>query len=519
MTVCLAAPPLLRSQTTERSAQTVFKRSFLSLVLSCVISAFVGIVVVAHVLAPVPHLAGLAASGPPYPTAAFARQGEHGTLLLRLQSLLGLGVFTLMTYVWGQLRTKRTKVNWHTVLWGLGIQIIFAWLVLDTAPGAASFKIANDGIDALLGFAAQGSSFVFGDLVKGGNVPVGVPAGDPLNGPILAPTSYAHVGAYFAFNVLPTIIFFSALSTLLYHLGILQWVVQGLAWVMQKSMRTSGAETLSATANIFLGQTEAPLMVKPFIAGATNSELMAIMVGGFANIASGVLAAYVSMLHGFFPDIAGHLLAASLISAPSSLVIAKLLLPETETPETVSGVKFHIDKIDANAVDASARGALEGLGLTLNVGAVLIVFIALVAMLNALIGWGGHYFGHPELSFQEVLGWIATPFCWLMGISWHDAVRVGPLLGIKTALNEFVAYLQLSQSLGQNPHYISPRAAIITAYALCGFANFSSVAIQIGGIGGMAPNRRGDLSRLGLTAMWGGALSSFMTACVVGILL
>jgi len=460
-----------------------------------------------------------APAAPRFASDAAARAAEHGSAALKLQSLLGLGVFTLIAFGIGQAQTRRRAVNWHTVVWGLGIQFVFAFLVLDTAPGAASFRLANDSVEALLDYAKQGAAFVFGNLSLGNNVPTGTPAGSPLMGPVPAPTAYANVGAYFAFNVLPTIIFFSALSTLLYHLRVLPLIVQGLAWGMQKTMRTSGAETLSAAANIFLGQTEAPLLVKPFIPTATRSELMAIMVGGFANIASGVLGAYVGMLSGFFPDIAGHLLAASLISAPSSLVIAKLLLPEDGQPETAGGVKFHIDRIDANAVDASARGALEGLHLALNVGAVLIVFIGLVAMLNALVGWVGHFFGLPSLSFQQILGWIATPFAWLMGISWHDAVQVAPLLGVKTAINEFVAYFQMSQTLGQNPNFVTPRAAIITAYALCGFANFSSVAIQIGGISGMAPTRRGDLSRLGLTAMWGGTLSSLMTACVVGVLL
>ena len=389
-------------------------------------------------------------------------------------------------------------------------------MVLDTVPGRLFFDAVNSGVTALLGFATQGASFVFGDLV-GNNVPVGTPLGP--NGPIVAPTAYAHTGAFFAFTVLPTIVFFSALSALLYHSGIMQWVIQSVAWVMQKSMRTSGMETLSAAANIFLGQTEAPLIVKPFVATATRSELMAILVAGFANIASGVMAAYVAMLKGYYPDIAGHLLAASIISAPSSLVVAKLLLPESEKAETAAGVKFHIERVDANAIDATARGALEGLQLSLNVGAVLIAFIAVIALINSVIGWTGQRFGIHGLSFEEILGWISTPVCWLMGISWHDALRVGPLLGVKTALNEFVAYLQMAQLLAANGNFVTPRTLIMTAYALCGFANFSSVAIQIGGISGMAPTRRGDLARLGLTAMIGGAISSLMAACMVGILL
>lgn len=490
----------------------------LHLWVSCAVCAFVGFAVMAHAqgVLPLVNVSG----GPPFISEAQARAGEHGSVSLKLQSLLGLGVFTLIAYLVGQAK-KRGPVNLRTVGWGLVIQFAFAWLVLDTTAGAAGFRLANDGVNALLGFSQEGASFLFGNMAKGNNVPVGVPVGGlgDANGPVLTPTGAANIGAYFAFSVLPTIIFFSALSTLLYHLKVLPLIVQGMAWTMQKTMGTSGAETLSSAANIFLGQTEAPLLVKPFIAGATQSELMAIMVGGFANIASGVLAAYVAMLHGFFPDIAGHLLAASLISAPSSLVIAKLLLPERETPQTMGGVHFRLEDTDANAVDASARGALEGLGLALNVGAVLLVFIALVAMLNAFLGWGGRLAGVQNLSLQEILGWAATPFAWLLGISWHDARVLAPLLGIKTALNEFVAYLQLSQMLGQNAHVVSARSVIIIAYALCGFANFSSVAIQIGGISGMAPNRRADLSRMGLTAMWGGALSSCMAACVVGTLL
>ncbi len=385
--------------------------------------------------------------------------------------------------------------------------------------GMLGFAAVSAGVQNLLDFTKQGAGFVFGDLATGNNIPVGVPLGDPAMGPILHPTAYAHVGGYFAFYVLPTIIFFSALTTLLYYSGVMQRVIQGIAWVMQRSMGTSGAETLAAATNIFVGQTEAPLMVKPFLANATNSELMAMMTAGFANIASGVLSAYAAMLGGFFPDAAGHLLAASLLSAPSSLVVAKLILPETTTPETAGTVKINVTRTDVNAVDALTRGALEGLQLALNVGAVLIVFVAMIALLNALLGWAGHFFGYPGLSFQQILGWIATPFAWLTGMPWHDARQVGPLLGLKTAVNEFVAYLQMSQTLGANPHFITPRSAIIAIYALCGFANFSSVAIQIGGISGMAPNRRSDLSRLGMIAMFGGALSSLMAACVVGTLL
>ncbi len=492
-------------------------RSRRALLLSCVLSAAVGFAVVVHAQGTATPPA-VTTVGPPFVSDAVARQAEHGTVLLKLRSLLGLLAFALIAWGAGKLRRGGGKTPLRTVGWGLLIQFLFAFLVLDTGPGKWGFRAVSQGVAALLNFTTEGARFVFGDLVTN-NIPVGVPLGNPLMGPILHPTAYAHVGGYFAFYVLPTIVFFSALTALLYYSGVMQYIVQGMAWLMQRTMGTSGAETLAAATNIFVGQTEAPLMIKPFLANATNSELMAIMTAGFANIASGVLAAYAAMLRGYFPDIAGHLLAASLLSAPSSLVVAKLIFPETRETETAGTVRVQVKRTDVNAVDALTRGALEGLQLTLNVGAVLIVFVAMIALLNAVIGWGGHFIGRPGLSFQQILGWVATPFMWLTGISWHDAVQVGPLLGLKTAVNEFVAYLQMSQQLGTDPHFVTPRAAIITTYALCGFANFSSVAIQIGGISGMAPTRRADLSRLGLTAMWGGALSSLMTACVVGVLL
>lgn len=457
--------------------------------------------------------------GPPFSSEAAARTAESGSWLLRGRSLLGLGVFAVIAFGIGQIRSRGQKTPMRLVLWGFGIQFLFAALVLDTVPGKLGFAAVSHGVAALLNYTKQGAGFVFGDLASGNNIPVGLPLGDPLQGPILKPTAYAHVGGYFAFYVLPTIVFFCALTALFYYSGVMQKIIQGVAWAMQRSMGTSGAETVAAVTNIFVGQTEAPLMVKPFLANATNSELMAIMTAGFANIASGVLAAYAAMLGGFFPDAAGHLLAASLLSAPSSLVVAKLIFPETRTPETAGSVEITIDRTDVNAIDALTRGALEGLQLALNVGAVLLVFIAMIALINALFGWVGHFFGYPSLSFQQILGWIATPFAWLTGMPWHDAQQVGPLLGIKTAVNEFVAYLQMSQQLGSDPHFITPRSAIIAIYALCGFANFSSVAIQVGGISGMAPTRRSDLSRIGLLAMFGGALSSLMAACVVGVLL
>ena len=485
---------------------------------ACFFFLVLGVICAAH--AQGPTLAVNAAPlGPPFTSEASARAAESGSWLLRMRSLLGLFVFAAVAFGVGQIRSRGQRTPLRLVLWGFAIQFVFAFLLLDTAPGRLGFAAVSKGVAALLDFSQQGGKFVFGNLALGNNIPVGTPLGDPAMGPILHPTSYANVGGYFAFYVLPTIVFFCALTALFYYSGVMQKLIQGIAWVMQRSMGTSGAETLAAATNIFVGQTEAPLMVKPFLANATNSELMAIMTAGFANIASGVLAAYAAMLSGFFPDAAGHLLAASLLSAPSSLVVAKLIFPETKIPQTAGTVNITVDRTDVNAIDALTRGALEGLQLALNVGAVLIVFIAMIALLNALIGWIGHFFGQPALSFQQILGWIATPFAWMTGMPWHDAQQIGPLLGIKTAVNEFVAYLQMSQMLGANPHFVTPRSAVIAIYALCGFANFSSVAMQVGGISGMAPHRRSDLARLGLIAMFGGALSSLMAGCVVGILL
>lgn len=454
----------------------------------------------------------------PIPTATttpVVERDRSGTLAQKGQSLLGLLAFTGICFLIGQLRRPRLKPLLRTVVWGLILQFLFAVLVLKTPR---FFEEANAAINALLGFAGEGGKFLFGNLTSN-NVPVGIPLGDKAMGPIPSPTAYANVGAYFAFSVLPTIIFFSALSTLMYFLGVLQPVVRGLAWVMQRTMGTSGSETLSGVANIFLGQTEAPLFVRPFIAGATKSELMAIMTGGFSNIASGVLAAYVAMLVGYEPQIAGHLLSASIISAPASLVVAKLLLPESELSETMGNVPLHIEKEDANVIDSAARGAIEGLQLALNVGAMLLVFVALVAMINALLGWVGSQVGIPDLSMQYILGYLLAPVAWLLGVPWEECGKVGSLIGVKTVINEFVAYLQLSTEMGKNINYLDARSFILCAYALCGFANFSSIAIQIGGIGSMAPERRHDLSRLGLISMVGGGIASCMTACVVGVLL
>jgi CNT family concentrative nucleoside transporter len=443
-----------------------------------------------------------------------ARQETRGTPLQKAVSLLGLIVFTGLAWL---LSVNKKRVDWKLVAWGLVLQFVFALLILMTPWGARFFDAANDMFNALIGFTVEGARFLFGNLVFN-NVPVG-PGGTgfPPMDPVGGPSGWANTGGFFAFNVLPTIIFFSSLMTVLYYLGVMQAVVKGFAWVMMRTMKISGAESLSTAGNIFLGQTEAPLLVKPFIGTMTRSELHCVMVGGFGTVAGGVLAAYVGFLVAYFPDIAGHLISASVMSAPACIAISKIMYPETEEPVTAGNVKIKMERVDANAIDAAARGASEGLSLALNVGAMLIAFIALVALLNGMLGWGAGFLG-LDLTIQKILGWICAPFAWLMGVPAGDALAVGTLLGEKTVLNEFVAYAHLGSMLQEGAR-LDPRSVVLATYALCGFANFSSIAIQIGGISTMAPERRGDLSRLGLRAMVAGTLANFMTACVVGILI
>jgi concentrative nucleoside transporter, CNT family len=442
------------------------------------------------------------------------RSGALDTSLAdRLRSLLGLLLIGFMA--WG-LSVNRRAIPWRIVIWGLALQLLFAVFILKTPLGEGLFAQLNTLVIALLGFSVEGARFIFGDLVFN-TVPVGT--GEPGLAPMAeTPGMVARTGAYFAFNVLPTIIFFSSLMSLLYHVGVMQVLVKSMAWVMQRTMGTSGAETLSAAGNIFVGQTEAPLLVKPFVARMTESELMAVMTGGFATVAGGVLAAFVGMLVAYFPDIAGHLIAASVMSAPAALVVAKIMVPEDGEPETMGGLAVDPEQRYVNSIDAAAGGAGEGLHLALNVGAMLLAFIALIAMINAGVGWMGGFVGAPELSLELLLGWILAPLAFMMGVPWSDAPAVGTLMGLKTVVNEFVAYLELSALLSSGAE-LSPRSVIIATYALSGFANFSSIAIQIGGIGGIAPSRRSDLSRLGLRAMIAGSLAAFMTATIAGMLL
>lgn len=413
-------------------------------------------------------------------------------LTSRLVSVVGLAVMLGLAWL---ISTNRKLFPWRLVGVGVTLQVIFGLLVLRTDPGRWLFQQLSDGVNQLLGFTGAGAGFVFGKM-----------AGPPAE------------GWGIAFNILTTIIFFSSLMAVLYHLKIMQTLVGGFAWIMQRTLKISGAESLSAAGNIFVGQTEAPLLVRPYVQRMTESELMVVMVGGFATVAGGVFGAYVGMLQADFPQIAGHLMTASIMSAPAALVIAKIMVPETETPETM-GATAKGDELDTqNVIDAAARGAGDGLILTANVAAMLLAFVALVAMLNAIIGGIGGLFGADHLTMEAILGWVLAPLAWLMGVPWVDAPEVGALLGVKTILNEFVAYMQLAEMTPKGVLQ-DPRSVIIASYALCGFANLGSIAIQIGGIGGIAPERRKDLARLGLRAMIGGNLAAFMTACVAAIIL
>lgn len=395
------------------------------------------------------------------------------------------GLIVMITAAWGMSENKKA-IQWRTVITGVLLQIVFGLVILKTDFGRNIFDSIGKGFNAILGFTAEGAKFLFGNLA----------------------TPSESLGFIFATMVLPTIIFMSALMSVLYHLGIMQKVVEIVAKVMMKAMRTSGAESLAAAANIFVGQTEAPLVIKPYVNHMTKSELMCLMTGGMATVAGGVLAAYV----GFGID-AGHLLAASVMSAPAALVCAKLMVPELEQSETAGVVKVDLPKISTNVIDAAASGASDGLKLAVNVAAMLLSFIALIAMLNGILSWTGSVLGFPQLSFELIMGYVNAPVAWLLGVPWEDCLKVGAILGKKIVLNEFVGYLDLIAAKGQ----ISERASILTTYALCGFANFSSIAIQLGGIGTMAPNKRHILASYGMKSLIAGTLACYMTACIAGL--
>ncbi len=517
------------------------------------------------------------------------------------------GLFVLIFLGWC-ISEDRKRFPWRVVAWGLALQLLFGFLVLSWEPGSRLFLRLNDVFNALLGFSQEGAVFVFNALA--------LPPGTP-----------GSLGFFFAFQVLTTIIFFSALLSVLYYLGVMQKIVLLFAKIMAHTMHVSGAESLSNSANIFVGQTEAPLVVKPYIERMTRSEIMAIMVGGFANTAGGVLGAYIAMLKGYFPNIAAHLISASLLSAPAAFIFAKIMVPETEEPLTMGELKMEVEITDANVIDAAANGSTVGWQLAINVAAMLVTFIALLSMVNLGVGWLGDFFKSPEgfvrvnamavaalvallyvertgpphdrvvwtifaailllffgtkalapaltrpmtlvlfsgwiplfvqaderralgpkgwgwvlgvvgiadlgvilfgylppeasLSLQLILGWFHYPIALVMGVPAQDALVIGKFLGEKLILTEFVAYLDLAKHLdlvragGAPP--LDPRSIVILTYALCGFSNFASIAIQIGGIAPLAPSRRGDIARLGFKAMVAGALATFMIACVAGI--
>lgn len=418
-------------------------------------------------------------------------------------SLLGMVVFIALAW---SLSENRKRFPWRVVFWGIGLQMFFAILILKTPFGRAFFGYAQSAVSKLIGFANEGAKVVFGPLADTGLM---ADKFGPPNAFVLAITITA------------TIILVSALSSLLYYWRVLPKIVEATAWVMQRTMGTSGSESLAAAANIFTGQTEAPLVIKPYLLRMTRSELMAMMTGGMATIAGGVLAVYTSLGEGVGRmDMAGHLLTASVMSAPAAMMIAKIMLPEMETSETASGAKASIEQSSTNSIDALCQGASDGLKLSLNVAAMLIAFVALVALANYLLAMPQRFFSstppeafHP-VTFQAIFGWVNAPFAWLMGVPSQDCLAVGQIMGERIVLNEFIGYLSLT---GQKAS-LDPRSFTIATYALCGFANFGSVAIQIGGIGSLVPERRKDLARLGIRSMIAGLLACYLTATVVSLL-
>ena len=406
-----------------------------------------------------------------------------------MDNLIGiLGIVVLLAIAFA-LSNNRKQINMRIVSWGLGLQAIFAIFILKTPIGGPLFGFLDKTIRKLISFSDAGSDFLFKSF---------------------APDVGYHVSLInFAFRALPTIIFFSSLMSVLYHFGIIQMFVKWIAKAMQKTMGTSGSETLSVSANIFVGQTEAPLIVRPFIQHMTKSELMAVMTGGFATVAGGVLAIYVMWLTDI-PGIAGHLLAASVMSAPGALVIAKIIYPETESSQTVGSLKINIEQNSTNAMEALGDGATSGLKLAANVAAMLVAFVSLVAMINYLLSFLG-------TSMESILGFIFKPLAWTMGVPWIEADTLGTLMGKKIVFTELIAYGDLKELMSTGA--ITDRTAIIASYALCGFANFGSVGIQLGGIGGMAPERKKDLAKLVTKAMVGGALASWLTATIAGLLI
>src|ERR1700687_5312966 len=394
----------------------------------------------------------------------------------RFTGLLGIAAILLVCFLFSK---HKRAIQPKVIFWGLGLQLVFAFIVLRTQAGFI-FKAASEKVNALIGYSAAGSKFVFGDQL-GGSQPV-----------------------VFAFQVLPIIIFISSLFAILYYFGVMQILVRVMAVVMQKVMGASGAEATNVAASIFMGQTEAPLTIRPFLAGLTESELFTIMTSGMAHVSGAVMAAYVLMAHVEIQ----HLLTAVIMTAPATIMLAKILVPEVDKPATAGGVKITVEKPGVNIIDAAARGAGDGLQLALNIAAMLIAFLALIAMCNGILS----YF---NITLQQIFGYVFSPVAWLLGVSYNDCASIGNLLGTRLVLHEFIAF----QQLGPMRPQLDPRSFTIATYALCGFANFSSIAIQIGGIGALAPSRKSDLARMGLKAVAAGTMANFMSACIAGMLL
>lgn len=405
---------------------------------------------------------------------------------LRLVSLLGFGCMVAIAWVFS---IERHRFPWRSVLTGSALQLGLGILLLKTPVGRVFFDAMRAVVDAFLGYTRAGTDFVFGGLVD--------------------------TGFSIVVNVLPIIVFSGCFFSVLYHLGILPRLVDLLARVLSRTMGTSGAEGLAAVANIFVGMTESALVVQPYLPRMTSSELFTLMTLGMATVAGSVLMAYVGMLGG--GDYAGHLATASLLSAPAGILLAKVMVPETQQPATASAGRALVQGDSVNVIDAAAQGAIAGLRLAAYVGALLVAFVAMIALVNDLFAWVGGWFGAPGLTMQKALGVLLAPLAWLMGVPWHDCMRVGSLLGLKTVLNEFLAYQQLAEM--RQAGALAERSAVIASYALCGFANFGSLAILLGGIGGLAPERRPEVARFGLRCILSGSLATFMTACVAGMLL
>lgn len=405
------------------------------------------------------------------------------------------GMFVMLGIAWLFSKNKKA-INYKAVAAGTLLQIILAALIMKVPAGQRFFMFLNDVIVKLLSFTNEGSKFVFGGLMN-----------------------TSSVGFIFAVQVLPTIIFFSSLMGVLYYLGIMQKIVMAFAWVMTRFMNSSGAESLVASANIFVGQTEAPLAIRPYMASLTESELFVVMTAGMGTLAGGVMGSYTGMLLPYVPGIGGHLLAACIMSSVGSLVIAKIIVPETDDPVTRGKLDMKLELPDKNVIDAAANGATTGMQMALNVGACLLAFMALLAMLNFIVGHLGALAGHPSLSLERIFGWLFTPVAWLTGVPLKEAPQIGTWIGQKTVLNEFVAYFSMADFLKANPAAISQRSLIIAAHALAGFSNFLSIAIQIGGLGALAPERRHEIARLGLYAVLAGSLACFVSAAITGFLI